>query len=237
MITYCLLSGGIDSTTALARAIHDPMRPREWGHTVRAVSIDYGQRHVCEIDAARKIAEYYRVDHEVLPLALPRTLLTDTSLEIPKVSYAEIHGVSPSYVPFRNGSMLSAVTALIAGRHLDPLREGIDSHYNSDVLIYWGAHAEDAANWAYPDCTPEFIGAMANAIYVGTYHKVRMVAPFASMMKHEIVSRAFYLGAPLEMTWSCYNGGEVHCGECATCLARKNAFRLAGVNDLTVYAA
>lgn len=101
--------------------------------------------------------------------------------------------------------------------------------------VYCGVHAEDAQNWAYPDCTPEFIGGMANAIYVGTYHKIRLMAPLQYMKKHEVVSAGQRLGVPWKDTWSCYEGGEDHCGVCPTCRARQEAFNLAYVLDPTTY--
>ena len=227
---YCLLSGGLDSTTALARAIS------QYGaSSCAAVSIDYGQRHLVELRAASVIAEAYGVSHTLLRMEVPRTMLTDPSIPVPDISYAEIQGVSPTFVPFRNGLMLSTIASHIAGIHLDPTREGTPDH-GRDAIIYWGAHAEDAAGWAYPDCTPEFIGAMACAIYIGSYHKIRVVAPFASMMKHEIVSEGIRLGVDYRQTWSCYRGGTIHCGVCATCRARKDAFTESGESDPTLYA-
>lgn len=245
-IGYVLLSGGIDSTTALSRAVDvDEL------DIVRAVSIDYGQRHRREIAAAADIARVYGAEHVVINMHfVERTMLTDASIPVPDISYDQISGVSPTFVPFRNGMMLSRLAAHIAERHLDPtrkynaldLREGIDNprldpDYQRDALIYWGAHAEDAAGGAYPDCSQEFAGAMANAIYVGTYNKVRVVTPFISLMKHEIIEMGSRHGAPYQLTWSCYKGGELHCGTCATCLARKAAFERAGIVDPTTYAA
>jgi 7-cyano-7-deazaguanine synthase len=149
--------------------------------------------------------------------------LTDENLEIPPVDYEDLpHGVSPTYVPFRNGTMLSLVAGMAA---VDPEAEA----------VYAGVHAEDGDNWAYPDCTPEFIGGMANAIYVGTYHKVRLYTPLIWMRKWQIVERGEQLGVPWDLTWSCYEGREDHCGVCPTCRARKAAFRDAGVSDPTIY--
>lgn len=244
-IAYILLSGGIDSSTCVSEAIHSV-----GSKNVRTVSINYGQRHLKEIESAVAVAQFYGRAHETLKIdAMPRTLLTDPSLPVPDISYAQIEGVSPSYVPFRNGLMLSTLAAHIAGRHLDPTKEFLDtphvegvppvsnSDYRRDCLIYFGAHAEDAAGWAYPDCTPEFIGAMANALYFGTYHKVRLITPWAYMMKDQIIKRGFELKTPYHLTWSCYKGEALHCGTCATCLARKDAFKKAGVADPTEYAA
>jgi 7-cyano-7-deazaguanine synthase len=234
MIIYCMLSGGIDSTTALTRAIF--MEPSKHTEAVKAVSFNYGQRHLREIESAKEICDHYDVEHVVLTIPMPRTMLTDPSVEVPDISYDQIKGVSPTYVPFRNGLMLSTLTSYIAGRHLDPLLEGDEWIGDPpDVQIWWGAHAEDAENWAYPDCTVEFMGAMANAIHVGTYYKVRLVTPFAAMMKHEIVKMGRELEVPYEKTFSCYKGGEIHCGTCATCQARSAAFTRAGVPDPTEY--
>jgi 7-cyano-7-deazaguanine synthase len=253
-IAYVLLSGGIDSSTCVSEAINTVGE-----RNVRCVSMDYGQRHIREIESAKKVATFYsNRPHETIKIAsMPRTLLTDPSLDVPDISYAEIRGVSPSYVPFRNGLMLSTLAAHIAGRHFDPTKEFLpeladgpgdtrmtlkpsqkrNPDYMRDCLIYFGAHAEDAAGWAYPDCTEMFIGAMACALYIGTYHKLRLVAPFMHMQKDQIIERGIKLGTPYYMTWSCYKGGDLHCGTCATCLARKDAFKRAGVTDPTEYAA
>lgn len=230
MIIYCLLSGGLDSTVVLAKAVASVPA----GGTVHAVSINYGQRHSRELISAMRVADAYGVTHEVLPVPIPTTLLNDPSVPVPDFSYSDIQGVSPTYVPFRNGLMLAALTAYIVGQHVDPLAP---SPAPDEIQIHWGAHAEDAQGWAYPDCTLEFVGAMANAIYVGTYHKIRLVAPFISMMKHEIVAEGHRLGVPFEDTWSCYRGGDVHCGTCATCRARHEAFEKAGIPDPTDYVA
>lgn len=227
-VAYILHSGGIDSTTAVARA-------RRFHADVRCVSIDYGQRHSREIAAAREIADHYGLPHEVVRVEMPRTMLTDPSIAVPDVSYSEITGVSPTYVPYRNGVFLSMITSLAAGRHLDPTRRD-HPDFDRDVTIYAGMHAEDAAGGAYPDCFVEFTGAQAAAIYVGTYRKIRLITPFISMMKHEIIRLGAELGAPYSLSWSCYRGGDLHCGTCATCRARREAFVLAGVPDPTRYA-
>jgi len=232
---FVLHSGGIDSTTCLAIAIE------EFGHnSVRSISVDYGQRHRNEIDAAKGIAELYGIPHQILSLGnlIPKTMLTDPSQEVPDVTYDEITGVSPTYVPFRNGFMLSAIAALAQG-HIDQqaqVSKGVPLQFHNHFgHIYFGAHAEDAANWAYPDCTPEFIGSMANAIYVGTYHRVRLHTPIMWMQKASIIKLGIELDAPLHLTWSCYKGGEKHCGSCPTCYSRKQGFEKAGISDPTPY--
>jgi 7-cyano-7-deazaguanine synthase len=242
-IAYVLLSGGIDSSTCVSEA-----KEAVGQRNVRCVSIDYGQRHVRELESARHVSGFYGRAHKVINMQIAeKTMLTDRSIEVPNISYSEIQGVSPTYVPFRNGMMLSRLAAYIAEQHFDPSKATLSAdstipgdkvpnpEYMKDCLLYFGAHAEDAANWAYPDCTPEFVGAMANAIYVGTYHKLRLVTPFIHSTKAQIIKRGKELGTPYYLTWSCYKGGVLHCGTCATCLARKEAFDTAGVEDPTQY--
>jgi 7-cyano-7-deazaguanine synthase len=238
---FVLLSGGLDSTTCLAKALFD------YEGSVEAVSIDYGQRHLKETECAKKICDHYHIKHSIIDLkgimSGPQVMLTDKSVEVPNISYDEIKGVSPTYVPFRNGTMLSALTAhaqkyvmsQIAGAGEDSTE--VYTALAKDLCgIYFGAHAEDAHNWAYPDCTPEFVGAMANAIYIGTYFTVRLHAPFINSTKAEIVKVGKKLHVPYELTWSCYKGEDTHCGTCPTCRARKEAFDKAGAFDPTEYA-
>ena len=232
---YVLLSGGIDSSTALTRACEDVGQK----NVECCISIDYGQRHSIEIEYAKKVASFYGRPHKVIPVStIPKTLLTDPTQEVPNLSYQDIEGVSPSYVPFRNGLMLSTVASYVAG---EISRETPEDDQDiklggEEAYIYFGAHAEDAAGWAYPDCTIEFVGSMANAIYVGTYHKVRLITPFIQSMKEEIIRYGYRMGTPYHLTWSCYVGGEKHCGVCPTCRARKEAFISARVVDPTEYA-
>ena len=217
-MTHALVlhSGGMDSTTCLylAKRDHD---------TVESISIDYGQRHIKETQYAKRVALDLGCIHKLIdgPKNLD-SMLTDESQEIPSASYSQLpEGVSPTYVPFRNGQLLSIVAALAT------MQEA--------THIYFGAHAEDAQNWAYPDCTPEFVGAMANAIYIGTYHKVRLVAPLIHLMKWEIVEMGEKFGVPWKLTWGCYKGEELHCGTCPTCISRKQAFEKAYIPDPTEY--
>lgn len=225
---FVLLSGGLDSTTALHIAL------KEFDGHVEAVSIDYGQRHIRETEYARKTCKKEGVDHTLVPIGdlLKGVMLTDPNYKIPDVTYSEIDGVSPTYVPFRNGLLLSVITA-----HAQKYHNQFKADPPIECGVYFAAHAEDAHNWAYPDCTPEFIGAMANAIYIGTYRSVRLHTPLMWLQKHEIVSLGSSLGVDFSLTWSCYAGGEKHCGACPTCHARRDAFKRAGVADPTVYAA
>ena len=214
------LSGGLDSTTCLA--IAKELVEREGG-LVEAVSFNYGQRHSKELERAKLIAETMGIRWNILdmPHKHLKSALLDEQAVIPSVSYEEIEGMSPAYVPFRNGLML----ALLAG---------YAASYGFDYIMA-GPHAEDADRWAYADCTLEFMGSFGAALYIGTYGKVRLLTPLLNMTKAEVVEKGSSLGAPLEHTWSCYIGGEKHCGVCPTCRARKEAFAAADIVDPTAY--
>jgi 7-cyano-7-deazaguanine synthase len=216
-----LHSGGLDSTTLLKVAMDEC-------DDVESLTILYGQKHEKEVDAAVEICRRFGVEHGVIEIpnifkGYGSTLIDDDKPQ-PQMTYEELReseGPSPTYVPFRNAIFLSMATAraLVA---------------NADY-VYFGAHADDAHNWAYPDCTPEFIGAMTNAVNVGTYYKTRLRSPFMWATKAEIVRIGTKLGVPFEATWSCYDGGELQCGVCPTCVSRKEAFRQAGIEDPTKY--
>ncbi len=219
---FVLHSGGIDSTTCLYLAIGDVGLSN-----TTAISMHYGQRHSKEIESAIKICERLGVPHRTAKMAdQPPSMLTDDKQEIPGAKYEDFpEGKSPTYVPFRNGQMLSYITALATAEVPE-----------DDTYIYFGAHAEDAHNWAYADCTPEFIGAMASAIYIGSYHKARLRTPLEWLNKHQIIQLGHQFDIPWELTWSCYAGGEKHCGTCPTCQARHRGFMDAGIFDPTEYA-
>lgn len=238
---FVLLSGGIDSSTVLgmAQGLHPTAE-------IECVTFDYGQRHKKEAQAAADIAQHYGVDHAIikLPQGTLSGMLVDKgedNVAIPNVDYADLpEGVSPTYVSFRNGVMLSILAARaqswvmeehdainIAAKHHRFTAEELRIHMEQvNAIIYCGVHADDAARWAYPDCTPEFIGAMANAIWVGTYQRVRLKAPILEMNKAMVVSTGLQMKVPYRLTWSCYAGGDEHCGVCPTCRSRRDAFRL-----------
>lgn len=258
---FVLLSGGLDSTTCLHKAICD-YAPEYTGQSLRnilrdgaedpvfwveAVSIYYGQRHKKEMDYAARTCKKLLIKHTVLDVgALLRgdsVMLTDDSrgkIDVPDVSYSSIQGVSPTYVPFRNGLMLSALTAhaqkWVNQKNAEFVELGGGVRDNKPQAgIYFGAHSEDAHNWAYPDCTPEFIGAMANAIYIGSYMQIRLHTPLEWLNKAGVVTLGDKLGVRFEDTWSCYKGDEFHCGVCPTCRSRREAFLEAGIDDPTIY--
>lgn len=249
---YVLLSGGLDSTTCLHIAM-------EQAEIVEAISVDYGQRHGKEMEYAKRTCERHGIEHKILNiqdiLSGEGVMLSDASVSIPDISYADIKGVSPTYVPFRNGTLLALITAQAqkwVNQQIEELVTYFLAHGDADtkdeakqkavaqmkdqVAIYFGAHADDAANFAYPDCTPEFTGAMANAISVGSYYTIRLFTPLQWMTKVEIVAKGDKLEVDFDNTWSCYKGGEYQCGVCPTCRSRREAFIEAGVFDPTLYA-
>jgi len=217
-----LFSGGLDSTTCLAKAVSEC-----GSENVIAMSMYYGQKHEKEIDCAKKLVEYYKVKHIQYDLSKifetsDCTLLKRNDAEIPEESYAvqmeKADGKPVStYVPFRNGLFLS-VAASVA------LAEG------ADVIMY-GAHKDDAAGSAYPDCSELFCLLMKNAIYEGTGKQIKLEAPYINKNKADIVADGLKLNVPYELTWSCYEGGDHPCGKCGTCIDRQKAFEENGVKD------
>lgn len=222
MKAMVLFSGGVDSTTALGMAIE------KYGkEEVIALSVSYGQKHTKEIEAAKKITEYYGLEHISLDLAKifaysDCSLLKHSEQEIPKESYAEQIAKTDgkpvtTYVPFRNGLFLASAASIA-------LSKGCE-------VIYYVAHSDDAAGSAYPDCSTEFNDAMNEAIYLGSGKQVRIEAPFVNWTKSEVVKEGLRLKVPYELTWSCYVGADTPCGMCGTCIDRAKAFEANGVKD------
>lgn len=220
-----LNSGGVDSTTCVGIAVD-----RFGAENVSTISVFYGQKHQKELECASKIAQFYKVQHLELDLSnilkySNCSLLANSTEEIIHKSYAEQiaengEGKVSTYVPFRNGLMLSAVAAVAQSIYPD-----------DDVYVYLGAHADDAAGNAYADCSEAFTNAMTEAINIGTYGKVHVVAPLVEMNKAEVVATGLKLNVPYELTWSCYEGGDKPCGTCGTCIDRANAFKANDVED------
>ena len=217
-----LFSGGLDSSTLLAMACG-----RFGAENVVALSVSYGQKHAREIESARAVAAHYGVAQRFVDLTAVFTgsscsLLAGSGVDVPHGSYDDQlqrgdGNLVSTYVPFRNGLFLSAAAA-------EALTCGCD-------VVLYGAHHDDAAGDAYPDCSQEFIDAMAAAIARGTGEHLRLEAPFAQWTKADIVREGLRLGVPYELTWSCYEGGERPCGACGTCIDRKRAFELNGTRD------
>lgn len=222
MKALVLSSGGVDSTTCLGMAVE-----KYGAENVLSLSIAYGQKHDKEILASDKVAQYYKVEHIHMDLEKIFTysdcsLLKHSDKEILKESYDEQlkhtdGNPVDTYVPFRNGLFLSTAASIA-------LSKGCS-------VIYYGAHRDDAAGNAYPDCSKEFEDAMNEAIYQGSGKQLHLEAPFIGWTKAEIVKKGLELKVPYELTWSCYEGGEKPCGKCGTCQDRAKAFALNGVED------
>lgn len=209
-----VLSGGMDSTVALAVA-NSELQP---GDTIQAVSFAYGQRHKKELTAAQAVAHYFTVPHRVISLD---GLMSGSALlyggEVPHGHYAE-ENMKATVVQGRNLLFASAAVAAT----------GTDEN----PKVWLGVHAGDHP--IYPDCRPEFWDRLRGL--VKDAYGVALYTPFLNISKAEVAKVGHRLGAPLGLTWSCYEGGEIHCGRCGTCVERAEAISLAGVPDPTPYA-
>lgn len=218
MNTIVICSGGLDSVT-LAYKISKEQ------NLTRLVSFDYGQRHKKELDFAALCAKNLDVPHSIIDIskvgdALSGSALTD-DIDVPDGHYAE-DSMKITVVPNRNAIMLS-------------IAYGIASAQNEDCVAA-AVHGGD--HFIYPDCRPDFIEAfetMQNHALEGLSN-IKLYAPFLNLSKANIVHEATKLGVPFSDTWSCYKGGEKHCGRCGTCVERREAFDLSGAHDPTIYA-
>jgi 7-cyano-7-deazaguanine synthase len=216
MKALVLFSGGLDSTVLATQM-------KQEATETRLLSIDYGQRHAKELDHSQKVADHLGLAHEILKLPqlgqiLGGSSLTDKSITLPEGHYAE-ESMKSTVVPNRNMILLA-----LAGGHA--LSIGFDT-------IAYAAHAGD--HTIYPDCRPEFADAMNKALGLADWNDLNLHRPFVDMTKSDLVTLGEELNAPLQLTWSCYAGGEIHCGKCGTCVERKEAFALANIPDPTKY--
>lgn len=220
MTTLVILSGGMDSTVL---AYREATRARQ----LIAVSFNYGQRHLKEIDYARLTTNRLGIEHVVVDLShlaplLGGSALTDPAVVVPDGHYAE-ESMKATVVPNRNAIMLSVATGIAVARNAD--------------RVAFGVHAGD--HYVYPDCRPEFVVAMDEAVRLGTQGFARrgfhVAAPFIRATKSEIARIGEVLSVQWDETWSCYKGGHLHCGSCGTCYERREAFTDAGLTDPTEY--
>jgi len=215
-----ILSGGIDSSTLL----YDTASK---GYEVSALTFIYGQKHEREIGSARAICEELSVPHRVVDLSalkpiLSGSALTDPSVEIPEVPESAEHfdTLKTTIVPNRNAIFLSIAVGYAVS--------------TGAGAVLFGAHHSDRG--VYPDCRVEFVEAFQHAERLATdVPELRVEAPYAAMDKADIVRLGAGLGVPFGLAWSCYKGGEIHCGACSSCRERKRAFAEAGVPDPTEY--
>ena len=209
-----ILSGGMDSVTLL----HDRKN-----RIALAVSFDYVSNHNArEIECARKQCEMLGIEHLVIPLEFMGKYFKSSLLEgaekIPEGHYAD-DNMKSTVVPFRNGIMLSIACGLAESRGL--------------LHVMMANHGGDHA--IYPDCRPEFVASMSDAMRNGTYEGVDILAEFTNITKSDIARLGKRLGVDYSLTYSCYKGGEKHCGKCGTCVERKEAMAQAGIEDPTDY--
>lgn len=209
-----ILSGGMDSAVLL----------HHYKESIAlAVTFDYKSNHAQkEIECAKWQCKQLGIEHIIIPLAFIKehfaSSLLEGSASIPEGHYAA-DNMRSTVVPFRNGIMLSIACGLAESRGLQ--------------LVMIANHAGD--HTIYPDCRGTFIEAMSEAMSYGTWDNVRIFAPFTTWTKGEIAADGARLGVDFTHTYSCYKGGEKHCGKCGTCVERKEAFEQAGIKDETIY--
>lgn len=209
-----IVSGGMDSTTLLYDRRDE---------IALAISFDYGSNHNArEIPYAEMHCKRLGIEHITIPLDFMHKYFRSSLLEgadaIPEGHYAA-ENMKSTVVPFRNGIMLAVAAGVAESRNLTKL---LIANHGGDHTIY-------------PDCRPEFISAMDSATNAGTYVGVRVVAPYTNITKGDIARIGKKLGIDYAETWSCYKGGEKHCGKCGTCVERKEALAYAGIEDTTEY--
>lgn len=209
-----IYSGGLDSTTMLYE-----YRER----IAMAISFDYGSNHNSkEIKCADLHCERLGITHVVIPLDFIRRYFRSSLLDgadaIPEGHY-EDDNMRSTVVPFRNGIMLSVAVGMAESNELQ--------------YVMMANHGGD--HTIYPDCRPEFVDAFDAAAQAGTFNGVRLLSPYVNMTKADIARRGKQLGIDYSETWSCYKGGDVHCGRCGTCIERREALAEAGIEDHTVY--
>jgi 7-cyano-7-deazaguanine synthase len=212
--TVLILSGGMDSVTLLYDC-------RE--RIALAVSFDYGSNHNArEIPFAEEHCRKLGIRHIVIPLTFMAKYFKSSLLEgadaIPEGSYGD-ENMKSTVVPFRNGIMLSIAVGMAESAGL---KHVMMANHGGDHTIY-------------PDCRPEFVEAFSEAARTGTYPGITLLSPYTNLSKTDIARRGKELGIDYSRTWSCYKGGEVHCGKCGTCVERREALAQAGIDDQTVY--
>lgn len=217
--TVVVASGGLDSTVLA----YDLARN---GHHLLLLSFDYAQRHRREIQSAIEVARLLKAKHTIVDaqgigVLLNGSALTDGNVEVPEGNYSH-ETMSSTVVPNRNAIFLSVAIGVAAARGAS--------------AVAFAAHTGDYAT--YPDCRPNFVEAANNLARISTkdFGDVGVIAPLVGLSKSQIVEHGQRLGVPFELTWSCYQGKERHCGACSTCWERRGAFEKLNMADPTIYA-
>ncbi len=215
MKTVLVLSGGMDSAVLLAHLLNR-------GDEVRALSVNYGQRHQRELAWAERLAIYYQVEWQCADLSRLRIFdgssQTDRRVAVPHGHYTD-ETMRVTVVPNRNMILLALAGAWAMS--------------TGSRAVAYAAHAGDHA--IYPDCRPAFVDACAHTLALANDAELAIERPFITWTKAEICARGQVLSVPFAQTYSCYEGEAAHCGRCGTCVERREAFALAGVPDPTVY--
>lgn len=231
-----LLSGGLDSTTVAAYA-------EKQGYEPIAITVHYGQKHSKEVESARKVAQVLRIKQEIIDvsffkrLAWYSALTSSEDFQIPRQrdKSSMVRDIPITYVPLRNTFFITIAAAFLESEALDLIERRKVDPEEVQASIFIAANAIDYSG--YPDCRPEYYEQVSKALYHGSklgaqYKKqIGIETPIISKTKAEIINMAMDLKAPLEYTWSCYEGGDVPCGQCDSCILRAKGFAEAGYED------
>ena len=235
-IGVILLSGGLDSTTVAAYA-------KKQGYELKAIALNYGQKHSIEVESARKVAETLGIELEVVDISFFKKIAWYSALTSPedfklptgrnKEEMAK--GIPLTYVPLRNTFFITIAAAFLESEALNLIESKKVDPKELEASIFIAANAIDYSG--YPDCRPAYYEKMAKALFegskLGTYYgkPINIETPIILKTKAEIVKLGMELKAPLEYTWSCYEGGEVPCDRCDSCILRAKGFADAGYDD------
>lgn len=210
-----IYSGGMDSFTVLHKAV-------QAGHDVYALSFNYGQRHVKELQCAAQVCQELGIKHKIVDISAINQLLAGSSLtdniDIPEGHYAA-DNMKSTVVPNRNMILLSLAVGYAVSLGASQ--------------VYYGAHSGD--HFIYPDCRPEFVQKMHDVCQIANYEPVDIISPYLTQTKIEILADGLAMGLDYSKTWTCYNGREKACGKCGSCQERLEAFTLNNVTDPLPY--